>query len=518
MLKLSPGQRMAIRAAVRASERRRNLFRSANLGYNYRPFRGLLFSLLVHAFVLFGLLLFDISNRVSEQYRYLARAVIIDHNRMVLYLPPLGDTAHKREPEPGSKPHDKSARTASARRTQGLSYPGPQTILTDFEKPTNRIQTVSQPGILNPSILKPPLLLPNIVHVADAGPAPELKVSDPIFQPAVKLAPALPLELQERVQPPAIASDIARVAETKSPEPSQKPPEPTKPVEQLKVDPPKLNSPIPVTGPDLRNFLALTPMPAVAEPAFSPPPGEARGRFAISPDPNLAGSEMEAGSKGTTAAPASPPAGSGLAAGSGTSSSPGKNVFPGITIIGGTVDNRMAGNPSSNARTSLPLQTSYGITVLSASSGGGLPNLGVFSSEQVYTAFLDMRDDRSDRAPSWTVEYALLQPIPSQVNGASKRGRGEQGDVLPFPAIKEQPAMPAELVRRYPRQLVIVYAIINIEGKIEQMVVKDSPDARLNEPVLKALGKWVFRPAQRDGEIVPAKVLLGIPVWAPPVP
>jgi len=66
--------------------------------------------------------------------------------------------------------------------------------------------------------------------------------------------------------------------------------------------------------------------------------------------------------------------------------------------------------------------------------------------------------------------------------------------------------------------MVIVYAIINIEGKMEQMVVKDSPDARLNEPVLNALGKWVFRPAQRDGETVPAKVLLGIPVWAPPVP
>ena len=78
--------------------------------------------------------------------------------------------------------------------------------------------------------------------------------------------------------------------------------------------------------------------------------------------------------------------------------------------------------------------------------------------------------------------------------------------------------MPAELVRRYPRQMVIVYAIINIAGKMEQMVVKGSPDARLNEPVLNALGKWIFRPAQRDGETVPAKVLLGIPVWAPAVP
>src|SRR5262249_43953518 len=150
-----------------------------------------LFSLLVHAFLLSGILLFPISSRVSVQSRYLARAVMIDHNRIVLYLPPLGDKADKREPsEPVSKPHDKRAPSASARKTQGLRYPGPQPILSDFEQPTNRILTVSQPAIPNPSILKPPLLLPNIVHVADAGPAPELKVSDPIFQPAVKLAPA----------------------------------------------------------------------------------------------------------------------------------------------------------------------------------------------------------------------------------------------------------------------------------------------------------------------------------------
>ena len=75
--------------------------------------------------------------------------------------------------------------------------------------------------------------------------------------------------------------------------------------------------------------------------------------------------------------------------------------------------------------------------------------------------------------------------------------------------------MPPELVRSYPGRMVIVYAIINIEGKMEQMVVKDSPDSRLNEPVLNALSKFVFRPAQRDGETVPAKALLGIPVWTP---
>ncbi len=479
MLRLNPRQ-----TAVRRSEQHRILFRSANLDYNYRPFRGLLFSLLAHASLLSGVLFFPISAKVSERYRYLARAVIIDHNKMVLYLPAIGDRPHKREPEPGSKPHDKSAPVASAPRSRGFSYPGPQPIVSDFEHPTNSIQTVLQPALPNPAILKPPLLLPNIVQVADAGPVPEVK----------------------------------------SPEPSQRPPEPPKPVEQLKVDPPTVTSPVPVKGPDLRTFLALTPMPAVAEPALSAPPGEAQGRFAVSPDPNLDASGNEPGSKGTTAA-AGPPATavssgsaaeSGLASGSDTSSGPGKNVFPGITIIGGAVDTKTARNPAVNARTPPPLQTSYGITVLSSGAGGGgLPNLGVFSNEQVHTAFLDMRRDINDQVPSWTVEYALLQGRPSQAGGASKPGGSQLGIVLPFPTVKEQPAMPPELVRSYPGRMVIVYAIINIEGKMEQMVVKDSPDSRLNEPVLNALSKFVFRPAQRDGETVPAKALLGIPVWTP---
>jgi len=482
MLKPNPRQ-----TAVHSSEQNRTLLRSANLDYNYRPFRGLLFSLLVHASLLFGILFFPISAKVSERYRYLARAVIIDHNKMVLYLPAIGDRPHKPEPEPGSKPHDKSAPVTSPPRAHGLSYPGPQPIVSDFEHPTNSIQTVLQPALPNPAILKPPLLLPNVVQVADAGPVPEAK----------------------------------------SPEPSQRPPEPPKPVDQLKVDPPIVTSPVPVKGPDLRNFLALTPMPAVAEPALSPPPGEARGRFAVSPDPNLDAPGTEPGSKGTTAAagPPAPAVSSGSAAGSGppsgsdTPSGPGKNVFPGITIIGGAVDTKTAGNPAVNARTPPPLQTSYGITILSSGAGGGgLPNLGVFSNEQVHTAFLDMRRDINDQVPSWTVEYALLQGRPGQASGASKQGGSQLGIVLPFPIVKEQPAIPLELVRSYSRRMVIVYAVINIEGKMEQMVVKDSPDSRINEPVLNALSKFVFRPAQRDGETVPAKALLGIPVWTPVAP
>jgi hypothetical protein len=63
--------------------------------------------------------------------------------------------------------------------------------------------------------------------------------------------------------------------------------------------------------------------------------------------------------------------------------------------------------------------------------------------------------------------------------------------------------------------MIIVFAVINIEGKMEQLSVKESPDTLLNKPVLSALSKWVFRPARLDGEPVRAKILLGIPLWLP---
>jgi TonB family protein len=78
--------------------------------------------------------------------------------------------------------------------------------------------------------------------------------------------------------------------------------------------------------------------------------------------------------------------------------------------------------------------------------------------------------------------------------------------------VKEQPVLPAEVVKKYLRRLVIVYAVLNADGKMEQMVIKESPDAQLNEPVLNALSKWSFRPAQFKGENVSVKVLLGFPL------
>src|SRR5262245_16874837 len=321
---------------------------------------------------------------------------------------------------------------------------------------------------------------------------------------------------------PAGIPQIARVVDIEAPE---RPVEPPRELDRhLDVEAPKPSSVANGTI-GARNLLTLSPMPALTEPSAPIPPGEARGRFSISPDanpdssravPSLAVNRADAAddkAKSDTSKKEPP------TASKDASTTPGKNPFPGITIIGGpseTGSNNGGGiRIGPDPKTQPPLQTSYGVTVLSAGGGGAsLPDVGVFGNEQVYTAFLDMRRTIKDQAPNWTVEYALVGKTSSPPSGINIIGGNHSGIVLPFPAIKVQPAMPAELVRKYPRAVILVYALINIDGKMEQLSVKESPDASLNEPVLKALREWVFRPAQRDGQTVAAKVLFGIPVWA----
>src|SRR5262249_7409597 len=148
------------------------------------------------------------------------------------------------------------------------------------------------------------------------------------------------------------------------------------------------------------------------------------------------------------------------------------------------------------------LLTAYGMTVVSnAGSGGGLPDLGVFANEQVYTVYLDMKNKNGGVAPSWTLQYAL---VPATQNPT--------GLIPPFPMVRQMPDLPIELVRKYIRRLVVVYAIIDNQGKLQQVAVKDTPDPQFNPLVLAALAKWTFRPAEVDNRPVSVKVLLGIPL------
>jgi len=79
----------------------------------------------------------------------------------------------------------------------------------------------------------------------------------------------------------------------------------------------------------------------------------------------------------------------------------------------------------------------------------------------------------------------------------------------PFPSYKETPRLFDELSQRYDGREVVVYAIINSEGRFEQLAVKESTSVVLNSPILYALRRWAFRPAQVGGKPVVLKCCPG---------
>ena len=207
--------------------------------------------------------------------------------------------------------------------------------------------------------------------------------------------------------------------------------------------------------------------------------------------------------------------GSGAGAGLGTGAGP----FSGISIVGGAGGNVAA----SNAHPGFGPEASgtYGLTVVATgSSGGGLRDFGVFYDEPVYTVYVDMSQP-GDPAPSWTLEYAVLRkppaPVidPSQPISVKMTPQTQNRLVAPFAAAKEAPQLPADAIAKYEGQMIVVFALISTEGKLEKMHVMQSPNVELSRLVLDALAKWVFQPALLNGQPAAVKVLLGIPL-APP--
>lgn len=156
--------------------------------------------------------------------------------------------------------------------------------------------------------------------------------------------------------------------------------------------------------------------------------------------------------------------------------------------------------------------------VSTASSGGGLRDYGIFRNESVFTVYIAMTHSPTP-APSWTLQYALLKR-PSASSGTITLGSGPvkmQGQVVaPFPVDKEQPEFPEEVLRRNLGRMIVAYAEITTEGKIENSRIIQSPNPLLNQPLIEALGRWTFRPAESNGKPVAVKALLGIPLSLPP--
>jgi hypothetical protein len=190
--------------------------------------------------------------------------------------------------------------------------------------------------------------------------------------------------------------------------------------------------------------------------------------------------------------------GRGAGTGTGAGNGQGTGSFPGITIQGGE-DNTNNTPPSFTVAP----QTGYGMTVVStASSGGGLADFGVFADERVFTVYIPMKRTPEAEDPTWTLQYALQDSSLAD----------DQQVAAPSAVMREWPQIPEELEKKYAQRQVVVAAVVDKEGKVSHLSVKQTPDARLSGPIVQALSKWVFRPAFLNGQPVAVKVLLGIPL------
>jgi hypothetical protein len=277
------------------------------------PAQALVFSLVAHVslmgWVLFGPSLLGDSTPPQRQETTKELA----SSDQVIYLPRLGGGSEgSGYAGGGSLIRRKGSPVPPAHGTQGVSYPGPQAILSDPAQPTNKFQTIMRPAVKNPPILRAFVSAPNIVQTTDAGPlaAPELnKLARP--SPTALIAPnALKQPRANSIAAPAILS--ASNEQPKLALPTGAPQAPSLPATEMKA--PKAAgaragdsaapqySPVPTSGPDMQNLVSLSPNPAPAAPSSALPVGEARGRFAISPDASPTSAAVEAGSKATSSA------------------------------------------------------------------------------------------------------------------------------------------------------------------------------------------------------------------------
>ena len=434
---------------------------------------------------------------------------------------------------------------------QALPLPPPPRSVTPSPSPVVPPRPAAQPVETPAATVKPPAPIVRVPEVT-------LEAPQPVEAPHLTL-PATPPAFTSPIPPQAPAP------------PAPAPSAPPKPAPETKPAPPRPPQVLPVgASRNAHNTLVLSPVPA--PPSASPqiPQGEARGQFTISPQAipdrslsgvgsaagtNTAGALSVASSPGAAAGNgpgnvtggpgasgqgsgnggvdegkggsdvggrghggggsgggvglgSGPGAGHGTEAGHGTGTGagagPGAGPFAGMTIQGGEGPTGAITIPApSKPPAEVQEGASYDLTIISTgNSGGGVGDFGVFHDEAVFTVYLNPATAADDPASPWPLQYAVLDTA----------GVTLQDLLPPSPVKKQAPVWPPDLFARYSGQEIVVYAIIDAEGKMQHLKALQSPNARLSEALLAVLEQWLFRPATMNGKPVAVKAVLGVPI------
>src|SRR5260370_31500472 len=101
-----------------------------------------------------------------------------------------------------------------------------------------------------------------------------------------------------------------------------------------------------------------------------------------------------------------------------------------------------------------------------------------------------MRANDEDPAPSWTLQYALLQPPAGSAasSGSSDRIRGTP--TPPYAMLKQIPELTAELASKAARELIVASAVINVTAELVHVSVERTPATPPIAPSIEPLNHW----------------------------
>src|SRR5260370_25326497 len=182
------------------------------IGCGYRPGRSFGLSVILHQLALLSIVFFSGRYAFVRSVETAPPPLRVDVLPVdnVLYLPTLGGGS-----EGAGKPGGGSGRTeeislgvrAGSRR--GFVYPGPQPMVSDPPRATLGIQTILQPALINPPVLRQFVPLPNIAQPA------EVAVAEPP-KPVIKILAgelAIRPRAEKPIQAPKITLPIAAASQ-----------------------------------------------------------------------------------------------------------------------------------------------------------------------------------------------------------------------------------------------------------------------------------------------------------------
>ncbi len=435
------------------------------------------------------------------------------------YLPPINTASH-----------------APLKSRKGEPRLAKQEILSVPPEPDNNHQTIVTPPKVK---LDHDVKLPNIVAwtpvpaaqpiAASARPVSQLKV--PQFETQVVAPTADISQLKSKLQLPTL------------PQPSVV--EPPLSPDQLKLQKGQLNMaqmqpqvaapklPVPVQrasgvgdsgaknvppAPNVQNLpsqgqgqlIALGLAPADVRGPISVPSGNRSGGFHASPS-------------GKADAPGTPNiVGTGNNSNGGTGKGAANGLPPGITVgaappgaattaVAGTPAKPPASNPDLEARKrmiaeamrpSLPSihdrQPPAPPPTLSDDPDASIEKR-VFGARRYFSLTMNM-PNLTSATGSWIIRFAELKET------------ADKGLITaPVATTKVDPAYPPDVLRDKVEGTVTLYAVIRIDGTVDDIKVLDSLDSRLDENAVRALARWHFRPGTKNGEPVALEAVVQIP-------